>query len=177
MVGSVEWGKTDKGWISLNYVVFETADNSNVGGGTVTGSSFLRIRTGPSTSYAVAGYLYEDEYVLITEIKNVNGVKWGRISKGWISLNYIRMDQNSAPGNTGSNNNSTTGSNTGSTANGTSKTVIADCLCIRSGAGTSYSVVGYLYYGQKVTVTQTTNAEGRQWGKTSSGWIAMDYVK
>ena len=58
------------------------------------------------------------------------------------------------------------------------KTIIADCLRIRSGAGTSNSIVGYLYYGAKVEILETaTAADGTAWGKISTGWISMDYAK
>ena len=66
---------------------------------------------------------------------------------------------------------------TSGTATKQTKTVIADCLLIRSGAGTGYKIVGYLYYGAKVEITETTTAGGLTWGKTAKGWICTNYVK
>ena len=102
----------------------------------------------------------------ISERKTVNGTEWGRISKGWICMDYIRLDGQSSASDSGSTSTSTN-----------SKTVIADCLCVRSDAGTNNAVVSYLYYGQKVTVTETKTVSGMTWGKISNGWISMDYVK
>ena len=56
------------------------------------------------------------------------------------------------------------------------KTVNVSCLLIRSGAGTNYSQVGYLYRGAKVTVTETKTVGGAIWGKIANGWICLDYT-
>ena len=55
---------------------------------------------------------------------------------------------------------------------------------VRSGAGTSYSVVIKIYKGQRVNVLSQTSAEGMNWynvsftlrGNTYTGWICADYV-
>lgn len=175
--GSMMWGKTEKGWISLDYVSFDSTGSSGGSGnsgssnssggaeggsaqgsqlGTVRADGGLRIRSGPSTSYAVAGYLDNGASVAILETRS----GWGRISQGWISLDYVQLGGSGSSG-----------------ATGETKTVNTDCLNIRSGAGLGNTIVGYLYYGEKVTVTETTTVDGMTWGKTSKGWISMDYVK
>ena len=118
----------------------------------------LRIRSGPSTDYSIVGYLDNGDSVTIRETRN----GWGRISDGWISLDYVRFE-NAAPA--------------PAEPSESTGTVIADCLLVRSGAGLSNSVVGYLYYGEKVTYTETQEADGMTWGKTSQGWISLSYVK
>jgi len=177
-VGSVTWGKIKSGWISLDYVVLDS--NTATGGGndsgstgdsstsqTVTGTvkvnDYLRIRSGPSTSYAIAGYLSPNEKVEILEQKTVGSTVWGRISKGWISLDYVVLDNqtSTAPEQTQTD----------------TKTVTADCLRIRSNAGTNNAVVGYLYTGAKVEILETTMVGDTQWGRITQGWISMDYVK
>lgn len=55
---------------------------------------------------------------------------------------------------------------------------------VRSGAGTSYSVVIKIYKGQRVTVLNQMAAEGLNWynisfslrGSTYTGWVCADYV-
>ena len=165
--GNMTWGKIANGWISLNYVVLDKTESSTTPSapatktGTVKVSDYLRIRTGPSTSYAIAGYLKNNEKVTILETKVVNGTIWGKISKGWISLDYVKLDN--------------TGSNT--PAQTSTKTVTADCLRIRSAAGTSNAIVGYLYRGAKVQILETKVVNGTAWGKISKGWISLDYAK
>ncbi len=187
-VSGMEWGKISKGWISLDYVKLDSTTSGNAGNTgnsgntgntnstTVTGvvkvNDWLRVRSGPGTTYSVAGYLKPNEKVTITERKTVSGMEWGKISSGWISMDYVKLDSTSSNNNSG---NTTT--TPAPTPTAQTKTITADCLCVRSGAGTNYSVVAYVYYGAKVTVTETKTAGGRTWGKISKGWIAMDYTK
>ena len=180
-VGGITWGKIDKGWVSLDYIVLDkqTSGSADTGvkeetpsetvTGTVQVNDFLRVRSGPSTSYAVAGYLSAGEKVEILEQKTVGGMKWGRISKGWISMDYIKLNTAaSAPAQPAPEQNQ---------PQTVTKTVIADCLRIRSEAGTGYAVVGYLYNGSKVEILETKVVNGVTWGRVSKGWISMDYVK
>lgn len=156
---SMTWGKISDGWISMDYIVLDTVDNSpaQTVAGKVKVSDYLRIRTGPGTSYAIAGYLANNTSVEILEQKTVGSTQWGRIDKGWISLDYVVLD--------------------GQSSTAVTKTVTADCLRIRSNAGTSHSIVGYLYSGAKVEILETKSVNGTQWGRTEKGWISLDYVK
>lgn len=56
-----------------------------------------------------------------------------------------------------------------------------DGVNLRSGAGTSYSVLGGIGYGKDVTVTKTKKAEGYTWGYTAyngvTGWFVTDFAK
>jgi len=179
--GSLEWGKIPNGWICINYVKFDQTDapstpstgttppesSANAVTGTVNVQEWLRIRSGPGTSYAVAGYLSPKQKVTITEQKTVGGMKWGRIAEGWISMDYVILDKTP---------NATTPS-TPSTQKVT-KTIIADCLRVRRDAGTENTIVGYLYYGSKVEVLETkTGSDGDTWGRIATGWIHMSYTK
>lgn len=178
--GSMEWGKIANGWISLTYVALNTTGdagstgnsgstaapetNANIVTGTVNVKEWLRVRTGPGTTYSVAGYLKPNEKVTITARQTVGGTVWGKISSGWISLDYVILDKQSSSG--------------GSASQPVTKTITADCLRVRSDAGTSNTIVGYLYYGTKVQILETKNAaNGGLWGRISTGWISMDYAK
>ena len=163
--GSMTWGKIANGWISMDYVVLDAASTTPTEKttGTVKVNDFLRVRSGPGTSYAIAAYLKKGDKVEITERKTVGGTQWGKIDKGWISLDYIVFDQGSTQ--------------QPQQPQKQTKTVTADCLRIRSNAGTGYSIVGYLYRGAKVEILETTTVNGMTWGKVSNGWISMDYVK
>jgi uncharacterized protein YgiM (DUF1202 family) len=46
----------------------------------------LHIRAGAGTCYKIVGRLYEGTKVTILETKG----NWGRINKGWISLDYVK---------------------------------------------------------------------------------------
>ena len=173
-VGSVTWGKTSKGWISMDYVVLEQQTGGNTGGeggttapqtvtGTVKVDTMLRARSGPGTSYAVAAYLPNGEKVQITEQKTVGATVWGKTAKGWVSMAYIVLD-NQSGGNT-------------QQPQKVIKTVTASCLRVRNSAGTSGAVVGYLYSGSKVEILETKTVGNTQWGRIANGWISLDYTK
>ena len=175
-VGTTQWGKTDKGWISLQYVALDSNTQSGGTSGTTSGSNtatqkitgtvnvkeFLRIRKGAGTSYAVAGYLKPKDKVEITEQKKIGSTTWGKIDKGWISLDYVILDKQNASGNA---------------TQTVTKTVTADCLRIRSAAGISNKIVGYLYEGAKVEILETVKIGSVTWGRISKGWISLEYVK
>lgn len=179
-VGSTVWGKMDKGWISLDYVKFQTSAGNTSTGTTTTpeagnatesttgtiklNSGTLRVRSGAGTNHAIVAYLRNNDKVTITDRKTVGGTVWGCIDKGWISLDYVVLDGQSATEST-------------TQTQGTPGTVTGTGLRIRSGAGTNNRIVGSLTIGDKVTILETTTVDGTQWGRTAKGWICMDYVK
>ena len=174
-VGTTTWGKTAKGWVSMDYISMGN-DTPSQGGtatqlsGTVSGTDDLRIRKGPGVTYAVAGFLAPGTKVTILEQKTVDSVVWGKIDKGWVSMDYISLS-----GQTGS-----TGGQTGSTGSTGSTSGISGKvnseLRIRSGAGTGYEVVGLLPAGSKVTILEQKTVDSTVWGRTDRGWISMAYV-
>jgi len=165
------WGKTDKGWILMDYVSTGNSAGSNnnnqddkpatnTGNGSTTvqfkgivTASELNIRSNPSTDGERVGSLKAGARVEIYE-KSGN---WGRTKDGWISLDYVYQD-------------GTTGKNT---AKGI---VTGDQLNVRSGPGTAYASVGSLKYGARVTILEQFTYNGTTWGCTKDGWIAMTYV-
>ncbi len=170
-VGSVTWGKTEKGWVSMDYIVLDQQSGGNTGGtttpttekGTVKVDTMLRARSGPGTSYAVAAYLPNGEKVEITERRTVGSTVWGKTEKGWVSMDFIVLDNQS-------------GGNMDTTQK-VIKTVTASCLRVRNSAGTSGAVVGYLYSGSKVEILETKTVNGTVWGRIANGWISMEYTK
>ena len=162
---SGDWGRTSKGWISLNYVYQDGTTGSNTAKGTITAGGGLNIRSGPGKGYASVGTYAEGDSVTILEQFTYDGVTWGCTNKGWISMAYV---------DTGSSGSTNTGS---STSGGRQATVSTESgLRVRSGAGTNYDVVGSLKYGTKVTILSQQTVDGRVWGEISTGWICMDYV-
>ena len=116
----------------------------------------LAVRNGAGTNYSVRRYIANGSSVTVTEQVSVNGLTWGKVGDGWICMNYVVVN----------------GGNTVVT-----KTVVADCLRVRSAPGTDNLVVGFVYYGASVAVYETTYVGSTQWGKISSGWVSMDYLK
>ncbi len=141
--------------------------------GTVRVSDVLFVRSGPGTGYKIVDSLKNGTKVTILEKKTVGHMDWGKISKGWISLTYVKLDEDKAE------TKPTEPKPTEPKPETTAKTgtVTADMLRIRKNAGTTYAITGYLYWGDKVTITATKKVGSTTWGQVSKGWISMDYVK
>ncbi len=178
LVGTSTWGKTDKGWISMNYVKLDEvkedpkpteptpteppvtqppAEEPEKTMGTITGNS-LRIRSGAGITYSVRGYLNKGDRVEILEQKVVGNMTWGKTSKGWISMDYVKLDKTEA-----------VQPKTGKVADGVT-------LRVRSGPSDSYAITAYLASGTKVTVYETKPVGTALWGRVDKGWVMMDFI-
>lgn len=87
----VTWGCTNKGWISLQYVQLDGVSQGNDKTGTITGDG-LNIRSGPGTTYDSVGSLNSGDRVTILNTVVADGVTWGNIDRGWISMAYVELD-------------------------------------------------------------------------------------
>ena len=175
------WGRTNKGWIKMEYVNTSgsstgtnTGNTGNTGNSGNTGStgsntsgngsttvqfkgivtaSELNVRSSASTEGTKVGSLSFGDRVEILEKSG----DWGRTKDGWISLNYVYQDGTK-----------------GSKATG--GIVTGNALNVRSGPGTGYGAVGSLNAGDRVDVVEQFTYNGTTWGCIKNGWISMDYV-
>lgn len=148
--------------------------------GTVTATGRLRVRKGPGTAYGIAAYLYEGDRVRITETQNVDGTLWGKVENGWISLEFVKLDgvQEETPSEP-EQPETPTDPETPVTPSVQTGTVVVTSgrLRIRSDAGTSFAIVGYLHGGDKVTITEQKTVNGTAWAHIEQGWVSMDYIQ
>ena len=151
------WGRTDKGWVSLNYVYQDGTTGTNTAKGIVTGTT-LNVRSGPGTNYnLVANYSSMTRVNILEQIK-VGDTTWGCTKDGWISLDYVYIDGTTGEG-------AGTGTVSGSNVN------------IRSGPGTGYNIVGSYNQGDTVEIYAQFTFGTTKWGCTNKGWVSMDYVE
>ncbi|MBO5349000.1 MAG: C39 family peptidase [Clostridia bacterium] len=143
----------------------------------VTANTGLRIRSGASVDYDKIGAYAKNTIVNI--IAESNG--WGKTDKGWIYLYYTTKVKN-----------------TSNIAGAVYKTgnykVTASLLNVRVGPGTQYKAKRYYQLtnnaksqnkrlgnqyanGYKKDVICTVTKIQGKWGKTSSGWICLDYCR
>lgn len=129
--------------------------------GTVKVSDLLRVRSGPSTTNPVVGYLKDGQRVTVTEKTTAGSMTWGKVEQGWISLDYVQLDPDKeAPQ---------------QSVKGVVK--VSDLLRVRSGPGTSYAIAAYLKNGTAVEILEQKTVNGSLWGRTEAGWISLDYVQ
>lgn len=137
----------------------------------------VRVRNAPVTGDKVTLLYPGNTVTVIDEMAGSDGYTWYQIQVSGVT-GYIRSDfvtLQSAENNTQN-----------EQAAGTNAVVDNTDLgvYVRSGAGTSYSVVAKVYKGQPVTVTGQTQAGGMNWysvsltvgGNTYTGYMCADYV-
>ncbi len=140
-----------------------TASFANSNEGTVTADA-LNVRSGPSTSYGITTKLYKGDKVEILETSNGwHKIKASNGKIGWVSGDYIKVSS---------------GSTSQPSTSTTKATVTATSLNVRSGAGTSYSVITKLSKGTVVDVIESAS-NGWKKVKTSNGttgWVSGSYL-
>ena len=177
------WGRIGENqWVAMVYVTLDapviggtTGGNAggstggNVGGSAGTGTHAtgivnsnvnLNVRTGPGTNYAMVSTLTKGTHINIYEQKLVNGMTWGRIDQGWVSLSYVTI---------------TSSGSTGAGVMGT----IARCyyaVNVRSAPGVGNALVGTIMVGSRVEIYEQKAYGGVNWGRVNQGWISMEYV-
>ena len=68
------------------------SDDYETGNATVTSSTLLNVRAGAGTGYRVVTRLAPGTEVEILEQTYTGYTWWGRISKGWVCMDYIEMN-------------------------------------------------------------------------------------
>lgn len=96
VVNGVAWGLIDQGWINLNYVTTTASTSGSTGygvGGTVVNcSTGVNIRSAAGTTNALVGVAALGSRVTVSERVIVNGFYWGHIDRGWVCMDYIKLD-------------------------------------------------------------------------------------
>lgn len=172
------WGRTDKGWVCMQYVLLDSANGSTEGtAGTVISGTALNIRSGAGTHNSQIGTYASGTRITVYEQTTLNGEKWGRTDRGWVCMTYVKLDSSGSA----SSGTTTTTPETGSTetsGSSTAGTVISSTeLNIRSGAGTQNSRIGSYASGSRITILEQTTVNGEKWGRTDKGWVCMTYVR
>ena len=188
------------GYVSKDYVTVSSSSNnsssnsgsSNSGSsnnttttpstsitGTIKVNDTLNVRSGAGTSYSVIGSLKNGATVEIVETsgswyKIKYGSGYGYVSKDYVTVSSSsnNSSSNSGSSNSGSSNNTTTTPSTSTT--GTIK--VNDTLNVRSGAGTSYSVIGSLKNGATVEIVETSGSWYKIKYGSGYGYVSKDYV-
>ena len=157
---SGNWGRTDKGWVSLTYVYQDGTQGSNGCKGVVIGNG-LNVRSGPGTNYQSVNSLGFGTRVNILQRITLGDVTWGCINGGWISLDHVYID-------------GTEGVGAGEgTCNGNN-------VNIRSGPGTTYAAVGTANLNDYIKIYAQIEMGNITWGYVErgnvKGWMSMQYA-
>ena len=169
-VNGMEWGRIGSGmWVCLAYINLNTVPTTpstpttpTTGTATVISSTNLNVRSGAGANYTKVGSLTPGSQVTVYEVVTVGTQQWARIGNGmWVCMTYLRMN----------------GTNTTVTLPATGTVISSTQLNVRAAAGTGNAIVGRLAPGSVITVYELTNVNGVAWGRTSAGWVCMQYVR
>lgn len=154
--------KNGTGWVASWLVTKNKSKAVNTERtGQVTADA-LRVRTGPGTSYQVAGSLKKGDTIEITKEEN----NWYEVStsfgKGWVSKDYIQTSSSSSKAH------ESTESRSG--------LITADSLNVRKEPSLQSQAIGKLKKGSKVKIL----AQQNNWLKISfsskTAWISSEFV-
>lgn len=170
---------SQKGWYAVNYNgkagyisgdymrITPKQKYSTASDGSVKGSD-VRMRMGPSTSFAIVNSYGNGKSVKITGVTD----NWYEVSidgkYGYMSKDYVKV---------GSTSTSTSTTVKPAQSMDSVGTINGNSVRMRSGPSTSYAVIGYYNKGTQVKITGKTN----NWYYVSinglNGYISADYVK
>lgn len=149
-----------EGWVAEWFTIKE--DTSSDTTGTVIADS-LRVRTGPGTSYSLAGSLQNGQTVTI---KETNG-NWIKIEvdslEGWVSKDYIQSGGSSAQ--------------MSQQPASITEAVVTSGLNVRTSPSLSSEVIGSLIKGAQVAVISQSNGWAKIQYNGTSSWVSSDYLQ
>lgn len=168
------WGRISSGWISMTYVAVSSYQ--------VTGDN-VNVRASASTSASVEKRLSKGTVITLDQIVSDGSNVWGHISgTGWISMSYVAVKTSSevsAPAQSGESSAPAQTTETPAASASTDAiyygTVTANNLNVRTKAATG-SVCAEMHEGDSVVVYETTTYASKVWGRTSAGWISLEFV-
>lgn len=182
-VGGVAWGLIDQGWINLNYVTAIGSSNSgsgnstgySVGGTVVNCATGVNIRSAAGTTNALVGVAALGSRVNVTEIVKVNGFNWGHIERGWVCMDYVKLDSDfTPPDNSGSNSDNTVTTFQGYPA------VTKNATNLLESASVSANTILTLNTNVQVSILERTVNGSDEFGKitvgSKTGWIKLSDV-
>ena len=168
------------GYVSKDYVTVSSTSNSDSSSnnntsatttqtGTIKVNGALNVRSGAGTSYSVIGSLSNGAQVEIVETSGSwYKIKYGS-GYGYVSKDYVTVSSSSNNGSSSSSSSSTT-----TTQSGTVKA--SGGLNVRSGTGTSYSVIGSLSNGSQVEIVEISGSWYKIKYGSGYGYVSKDYI-
>ena len=201
-VNGISWGRTDKGWVCMDYIQLDgplSDGNTNTGNtgstgstgsttttttitATVTANSLNIRKDATNTSEDIGDLKLGDKVTVLekkTETTDSETKTWGKIEKdgvtGWINLAYTTLEEVT----TNTNTNTNTGTSTESGVK-TGKIINVPAgmnVNVRAAAGVTNALVTTLPNGTAVKVYEQMDVNNATWAKIDQGWVYMYYIQ
>ena len=154
------------GYMSAEYLSMSDSAEADLGTGTVTGSD-VRLRSGPGTSYDILGTRGRGDTLQVTGVSGA----WYKVSvngsTAYISSTYLSL---------GSSGSSSSGASGSSSVSGTG-TISGTGVRLRSGPGTTYSILGSFNTGETMAVTGGSGDWYSVTHNGTDGYVYKTYLK
>lgn len=185
MVDGVAWGRTGDGWVCMQYVrMLEGQRSEGEVYGVVHCTNDLNIRSGTGVGHSPVGTYAPGTKIQIFEQVSISGQTWGRTARGWVCMDYIRLENEqewTAPETRPSETTvpDSTVSETAAAQNvpALTATVTVGSLNIRRSPGTGAPIVGSYRRDEQVIILEIRQVNGSSWCRTDKGWISLMYVQ
>ena len=202
VVDATIWGHTSKygGWVNLaskyvqrsNAPIIENVESNKYSTdlmATIINTGSVNVRATSTASSAKKGTLSSGTVVRVWESdedcswykvdSNRNG-EYDYEDDGWVSAKYLDIYKSTANNNSSTSNGTASGNaSTGTTVIETGLGIVANTYTgvnVRQGAGTGYATVGKILTGTAVEILEVKSTGTAKWGRTSKGWVCMDYI-
>lgn len=154
--GTSLWGRIDKGWLSLNYVILDdptVVPLSKTDSFKGVALKDLNVRIGPGSQYTVTSLISKYDRL---QMKGVCG-NWALTDQGWINMGDIYVDGANGPYGT------------------VQATVTGSAKFYTDPGSTDYTAT--CQSGDRIRILFSAPIHGVEWGCTEQGWIRMSLVK
>ena len=150
--GTSIWGRTDKGWVSMDYVRLDSAEVAQEDT-TSKGVGAKPVRKSANKGYGITGsYKRPTTSILDQVISGANS--WGKTNQDLDTTQSATPVKDEKLG----------------------TVCVEKSLNIRSAAGTDSAVTGQYQNGDRVAILEETVIGAAHWGRTDKGWINMAFV-
>lgn len=185
-VQGITWGKlASGGWVNMTYITMNNTGNGayGVGGTVVNCSNGVNVRTGAGTTNALVGVIAVGSRVTITERKLVKGIYWGRTEKGWVCMDYIKLDsefQDPKPEeDVPAHENTQSNESLATPGAGYPAVVTAETVLLAQASSDSKTLMT-IHNGTDISITERKLVGTKEFGKvtigSTTGWVnAADY--
>lgn len=190
------WGKIPTGWVCMSYITITNSSSTGTGvmGTIVKCFKAVNVRSAPGTGNALVGTILVGSQVEIFEQTERNGVMWGRVAQGWISMEYVQLASEAPPITDGTPTSPTTPSeeDTKPTTKPEDEAVVVDGVAfkfsatvltdlnVRKNASADAGLAGTLNSGLKVNILALKMNGTEVWGYQNEhdmpGWINLKHV-
>ena len=164
------WYRGESGYMSKDYLSFQTTAQSSFGTGIVDGN-YVNVRSGPGTGYSALGQVNEGTELPVTGVSGA----WLRVTykdqdayihSAYLPVSYLTGSTSAEPA----------PSPAPQTQEQTTGVITGNGVCLRAGPGTGYAILGSYNNGTKMTITGSSGDWYAVTCNGAEGYVYKQYL-